>query len=163
MPVKSGFTTNGTNWGGRRVGEKWARGGRRDWGQAGREEEEEDQDRAGCRGPARLILWRRGPTKQRAPDRSDPFSPSRMCTPCCLSQVRSGVPILCRVLVPFAAADGSVFGVKTQLYAKSTLPASLTVFPSLSTATSLTTNFHTRVCPSVIHDRGRRLFGFKGK
>lgn len=79
-----------------------------------------------------LFLWRWGPTKQRAPDRSDPiwsdpFSPSRMCTPCCLSQVRRAVLILCPVFGPVGGCRWFRLGVRPQLCAKSNYPAVLTV------------------------------------
>lgn len=74
-----------------------------------------------------LFLWRWGPTKLRAPDRSDPFSPSRMCTPCCLSQVRRAVLILCPVFDPVGGCRWFRLGVRTQLCAKSNYPAVLTV------------------------------------
>lgn len=160
MPVKSGFATNGPNWGGRRVGGKWARGGRGDLGQAGRRRRRtvqagEDQRVCFCDGGDRLSSELRTDLIPSLP-------------PGCALRVASlrwgAVSRFSAVfLVPFAASDGSVFRVRTQLYAKSTLPASLTVFPSLSTATSLTANFHTRLSPSVIHDRDTRLFGFKKK
>lgn len=59
------------------------------------------------------------------------------------------------------------FGLRMQPYARSTVPALFTIFPSISTATSLTANarqwayFHTRLSQNVIHHQDKNLFSFK--
>lgn len=59
------------------------------------------------------------------------------------------------------------FGGRMQPCAKSPLPALVTIFPSISTATSLTANasqwayFHTRLSPNVIHHQDKHLFSFR--
>lgn len=86
-----------------------------------------------------LFLWRWGPTKQRgAPDRSDPFSPSRMCTPCCLSQVRRAVLKLCPVFGPVGGCRWFRLGVRTQLCAKSNYPAVFTVLSPIDICSHVT-------------------------
>lgn len=66
----------------------------------------------------------------------------------------------------FAPGRGRSRMLGTQLHARSTLPASVTIFPPISTATSLTANarqwacFRTRLSPNVIHHPDQRSLSF---